>query len=812
MKKFIVTLLLFITIGLKGFADNKPYRFNDMFSISVSDKLELRQQSDAYTKILRDTLKYVSNAQIVFQQKGLSRCTEDAYNHYCRIMFQTYADETYSLPYSDEFTLAQNEIQELVDACKDELAHGQEFVSSPTYTIEATDNGHKFLRINYMRTGDNGNVNVDICYFLNYTQLVKGIFSYRVSEAHIWQMVLKDAMNSFTWSTPYVRISKPDIDYTGIFVMVIAIFVLSRVVWICIKEDKPKRKEIIDISESFPNDIFNILDKEIRELEKIQKSDKQSPQIGYYKEFSSHSYEEAKTSVKTTIPLKPKTVTSRAEKETPKVTIPCEKEIYVKYSLPSNNPTNYYCYYVAPQKGGIVFPYRARKVERRGYTERTFQYRLKQSLAIYRNYKVLGNVSILPAEGYHPYEPDITIVEVEDRFGLRIDIEIDEPYGGLDKTPIHYIGCGDELRDKNLANIGWMVIRFSEKQIHNEADLCINYIKYIISQIDKNVTLLNKSFPTPDKRWTELEAKLKAATKYREKLLCHEFGNMEKDVKEINVTQTEQEKKVASQVRPLDILRVKRNLDKSSLEFSQDSKLHFEPKEHKYTYNGTRSLTPVSQVLEKFFPVFDSFAKAKEVAYRRGCDMYELLDEWECNGAESREVGTFLHAQIEAYFSNEPVQESTRFIYKGEHIRENRIVSIREELKYFKNFLKENPITPFRTKWHICDLNLGIAGTVDLLCRNGICFDLYDWKRSKKADPNEVVWNYGINGLENIPNIDYYHYAIKQNLYRYILEKNYGIKIANMYIVVLHPINGKYVKYPIKRMEKEIQIIVNKLS
>jgi ATP-dependent exoDNAse (exonuclease V) beta subunit len=192
--------------------------------------------------------------------------------------------------------------------------------------------------------------------------------------------------------------------------------------------------------------------------------------------------------------------------------------------------------------------------------------------------------------------------------------------------------------------------------------------------------------------------------------------------------------------------------------------------------------------------------------------MYELLDEWDCSGAESREVGTFLHAQIEAYFSNKPVLESTRFIYKGTHIRENKIVSIREELKYFKNFLKENPITPFRIEWHICDLNLGIAGTVDLLCRNGNSFDLYDWKRSKKASPNETIWDYGINGLEDIPNIGYYRYAIQQNLYRYILEKNYGIKIANMYIVVLHPINGKYVKYPIKRMDKEIRIIVNKLS
>jgi len=55
------------------------------------------------------------------------------------------------------------------------------------------------------------------------------------------------------------------------------------------------------------------------------------------------------------------------------------------------------------------------------------------------------------------------------------------------------------------------------------------------------------------------------------------------------------------------------------------------------------------------------------------------------------------------------------------------------------------------------------------------------------------------------------HYAIQQNLYRYILEKNYGIIINNMSIVVLHPIYNDYRKYDIPRMDKEVQIIINYL-
>jgi hypothetical protein len=164
------------------------------------------------------------------------------------------------------------------------------------------------------------------------------------------------------------------------------------------------------------------------------------------------------------------------------------------------------------------------------------------------------------------------------------------------------------------------------------------------------------------------------------------------------------------------------------------------------------------------------------------------------------------------FFSGKPIVNHTRFTYSGEYVNIDKVVSIKDEIDYFKNFLKENPITPFRTEWHICDLELGIAGTVDLLCRNGNDFDMFDWKRSRKASPEETVWRYGINGLNHIPDISYYHYAIQQNLYRYILEKNYGITIKNMSIVVFHPIYNDYRQYEIPRLDKEIKIIINHLS
>lgn len=186
-----------------------------------------------------------------------------------------------------------------------------------------------------------------------------------------------------------------------------------------------------------------------------------------------------------------------------------------------------------------------------------------------------------------------------------------------------------------------------------------------------------------------------------------------------------------------------------------------------------------------------------------------MLELWDSKGAESREVGTFLHTQIESYFNQKDITDSYHFKYDGIEIKRDEYVSIKTEWSYFIQFLKEKNITPFRTEWKIFDLKYKIAGTIDLLCKNEDCFDIYDWKRSDKINLEQTVWQYGINGLEHIPDTRYYRYCLQQNLYRYMLEENYKIKINKMYLIILHPSYQKYRKVEIPRMEKEIKIILS---
>jgi len=575
---------------------------------------------------------------------------------------------------------------------------------------------------------------------------------------------------------------------------------------ITINDNKPEVKKENDIQA-----IINSINNDLAEADKfIKKGDLESAQS---------KIKEAKAAF---VPDLPANVKKEVEEKTKHIDaeytsgiIPEQEIVHVKYNFPQSIQTKdgYYFNLISPKYDTVVFPYRRSKVELRGYTESSFENKLRSSLNEFKNYKVLGDVSILPSDGCHPYEPDIAIIEIQNNYGIRIDIEIDEPYSGVDKKPIHYIGCGDEYRDMRLANMGWIVIRFSETQIYKEPSKCIALIKHIISCIDSSAPQNGYDAPSFDKRWTETEAQMMAVRRYRETLMNHEFGKLEtSQITKGDIQQTALEKAAASQVTPLIFAKKSyNNIDHTNTSFNQDNLISFEPKEHVYVYNGTTELMPVSTAISHFFEPFDLIRESEKYAQKYGLDQCKVMENWDSRGKESREVGTFLHAQIEAYLNGGVMKDSTRYQYNGEFIKEDKVVSISKEIQYFKQFLNENTITPFRTEWHIYDLEHKIAGTIDLICRNGDSYDIYDWKRSKKAGPFETVWRHGIHGLESVPDISFYHYALQQNIYKYILEKNYGIKVNNLHIVVLHPSLGKYIKYKMPDMQDKVKTILNRI-
>jgi hypothetical protein len=124
------------------------------------------------------------------------------------------------------------------------------------------------------------------------------------------------------------------------------------------------------------------------------------------------------------------------------------------------------------------------------------------------------HADLIPNKGYSPFRPDF--VFVDDKTGLHIDIEIDEPYSLTEKLPIHYIGSNDDERNSYFLNLNWAVVRFTENQIKNFPEQCCDIIASVIeSLLNKNKSIL-LTIPE-ENRWTYEEALLMQHNQTRNK-------------------------------------------------------------------------------------------------------------------------------------------------------------------------------------------------------------------------------------------------------------------------------------------------------
>ena len=438
---------------------------------------------------------------------------------------------------------------------------------------------------------------------------------------------------------------------------------------------------------------------------------------------------------------------------------------------------------------------------------------------------VIGDAHLILNDKCRPYRLDIALIS--DHYPIRIDIEIDEPYSGLSRKPMHYQGCGDDYRDIAITNVGWIVVRFAEVQIKRHPLECVAYIAKLLQCIFPEMNfpdILRDSISSFEiSRWTQCQAQQWAKQKYREDYLqISSFYSRTVIHVPTNLTLNQQETTLLERVKPTQKFGPKEQYV-APLSYNKrnshprDNEIVFYPDKHLYVYHGL-TLTPVSVAIGEFFPAFDAERIAHNKAIKSGCSKNELLDEWSCKGAKAREVGTFLHLQIENYFLNKDIQYDYSFHFQGLQSQEYSIENISAEMRLFSDFIQKTSIYPYRSEWRIYDTKYMIAGTIDMLsCYNGE-YEMYDWKRSGKIVDSETGqlceenrWQSGFGDLEHLPDTSYHRYCLQQNIYRHILKENYNIEVNKMYLVVLHPENTRYYQVKVPLMEKETQYILNQL-
>lgn len=157
----------------------------------------------------------------------------------------------------------------------------------------------------------------------------------------------------------------------------------------------------------------------------------------------------------------------------------------------------------------------------------------------------------------------------------------------------------------------------------------------------------------------------------------------------------------------------------------------------------------------------------------------EIKIKWEKESKQACADGTKMHNAIELYYNQVPgVKKASA--WEG----------LLDECKQFDEFIafqEATGLVPIRTEWYIYDEDTRIAGYIDMLFMNSKGgYEIYDWKRVKEIKKTGFT-PLKHSALCHLGDCNYWHYTIQLNLYKYILETKYDMKIYGMYLVEFYP-------------------------
>ena len=411
---------------------------------------------------------------------------------------------------------------------------------------------------------------------------------------------------------------------------------------------------------------------------------------------------------------------------------------------------------------------------------------------------------------YAPYEPDIVLYD--ESINLYIDVEIDEPYDGYSRLVTHILEGRDTVRDIFFKESGWVVVRFTEKQVHLSCPQCIRTLRNIVDtmrgQAKPSFTIIEK-----EPRWNRRQAILWEKELYREKYLGIQFFAKQVRTRKIEcrdaeegidlvIKRTPDHLPVIADVHsPLPKRETRGSDTVIPLSQAHPPVLTFNDSSHTYAspgdHTGNTDRISVTTLIELFFPYFDEEAYIQKRMEETGMSEEAVRREL----AEPSERGTDMHKQIENFLKGLPYDESSK------------------EFQLFLKFHQEQIVKRglvFDSAEYAIELKgSNIAGTVDALFRkpNGE-YVMVDWKRSKHliidGYPKKYGFGRGLSVLSHLDNSSYYKYEIQQSFYKYILEKDYGITVSSMILAVLYPDYDRY--YSIKLSDYRKQEVLDMIE
>ena len=239
-----------------------------------------------------------------------------------------------------------------------------------------------------------------------------------------------------------------------------------------------------------------------------------------------------------------------------------------------------------------------------------------------------------------------------------------------------------------------------------------------------------------------------------------------------------------------------------------DEHISFDEEKHVYTFRGKQVAQSVTGLLHLYAHEFDAHeaiyamlngrdweTKKKKYLKEDGQMMTvdEIVEAWATNGAVQRARGTLLHFHAEQFLNGCEIEKphSPEF----------------QQVVQICNTLRAEGYEPFRTEFSMYHSVLECAGQADLLCRDADGnIIIVDWKRTKEL--KFIATQPLKSPLDNVPDCNYFLYALQLNLYAHILEsKEYKFTVSRMLLGIVHPLrlHGQIIEVP--RLLEELDVL-----
>lgn len=240
----------------------------------------------------------------------------------------------------------------------------------------------------------------------------------------------------------------------------------------------------------------------------------------------------------------------------------------------------------------------------------------------------------------------------------------------------------------------------------------------------------------------------------------------------------------------------------------RDDHITFHEPTHTYYIDGSsEKVISCTKFIHEFFPHFDpdvTIAKMMKSpkwssSVWHGMSAEQIKKKWNDSGKEASTKGTAMHLAIE------------QFLHGSEEVIDPENYGT-IEWKYFMNFWRdvEHDLVPYRSEWEVWMKEFMLCGSIDMVFyskkQNG--YVIYDWKRSKEIKTTNNFAN-GFGPVSHLPDSNYWHYTLQLNIYKYFLEKFYGLNVVDLCLVIIHPDNKNYRLIRLNMLNDEVEGMLN---